>query len=60
MTLIIKELIIKGIVSSDNSFENPSFSDREALGQSLEEMKNELKRECCESVLRKLEAKTVR
>ncbi len=60
MTLIIKELIIKGIVSSDHSSESTSFAEAEAMRRSLDEMKNELKRECYESVLRKLETRTIR
>ncbi len=60
MTLIIKELIIKGTVTSDYSSESTSFTETEALRRSLEEMKNELKRDCYESILRKLETRTIR
>lgn len=60
MALIIKELIIKGIVTSDPSTSGEASSDQKALLQALEGMKKEIKEECLEMVSRKLEAKNGR
>jgi len=60
MTLIVKELIVRGIVSSDNSQINESSLGKEELLQYLEQIKKEIERDCVEKVLQKLETKTIR
>jgi len=55
MTLIIKELIIRGIVASDPSTSDEPSLDQEANRQALEEMKKEIIKECSEKVIRILE-----
>lgn len=60
MTLIIKELIIRGIVQSDDNEWSEIDLDKEKLDQYLEEMKVEIERECFENVMQKLESATLR
>lgn len=60
MTLIVKELLIRGIVSKDQSFINDPGQDKEELERYLEQMRKEIERECIEKVLQKLETKTIR
>ncbi|HMB62779.1 MAG TPA: DUF5908 family protein [Eudoraea sp.] len=60
MTLIIKELVIRGIVSTDHSSGSESPGEKEALYRYLEQMKNEVKEECYEKLLQKLEPGTLR
>jgi hypothetical protein len=60
MTLIVKELIVRGIVTNDHSPSSESSLDKEELLQYLEQLKKELERECVEKVLQKLETKTIR
>ena len=60
MTLIVKELIVRGIVSGDNSSYSDSSLEKENLLQYLEQMKKEIEKECTEKVIRKLETKTIR
>jgi len=60
MTLIVKELIIRGIVTNDNSLLSESSVDKEELLEYLEQIKKEIERECVEKVLQKLESKTIR
>jgi hypothetical protein len=60
MTLIIKELIIRGIVTSDTSTTGEMSPEMEAVHEALKEMKKEIKMECSEMILRKLEANTGR
>ncbi|MFA5330603.1 MAG: DUF5908 family protein [Prolixibacteraceae bacterium] len=60
MTLIIKELIVRGIVSSDHSVIGESSADNENLSQQLEQLKKEIEKECIEKVIQKLETRTIR
>lgn len=60
MTLIVKELIVRGIVSVDNSPVNESPFAKEELEQYLAQMKKEIEKECIEKVLQKMELKTIR
>ncbi len=60
MTLIVKELIVRGIVSSDHSTIGESSLETENLSQQLEQLKKEIEKECIEKVLQKLETRTIR
>jgi len=60
MTLIVKELIVRGIVSGDNSSYSDSSLEKENLLQYLEQMKKEIEKECIEKVIQKLETKAIR
>ncbi len=60
MTLIVKELVIRGIVSTDHSKLSDFSFEKEELLQYLEQMKKELEKECAERILLKLETKTTR
>jgi len=60
MTLILKELIVRGIVTDDHSFLNESSMDHEELLRYLEQMRKEIEKECVEKVLQKIGTKTVR
>lgn len=60
MTLIVKELIVRGIVTNDNSLLSEPSMDKEELLEYLEQLKKEIERECIEKVLQKLESKTIR
>lgn len=60
MTLIVKELIVRGIVSNDNSSAGESSFEKEELTEYLEQMKKEIERECIEKIVQKIEAKTFR
>lgn len=60
MTLVVKELIVKGIVSNDNSLTGESSFAKEELAEYLEQMKKEIERECIEKLVQKLESKTIR
>ena len=56
MTLIIKELIIRGVVSKDTSLSSTDTIDKEALLKYLAQMKKEMEKECTENILSKLES----
>ena len=60
MTLIVKELIVRGIVTSDSAQTNDSALGKEELLQYLEQIKKDIERDCVEKVLQKLENKTIR
>jgi hypothetical protein len=60
MTLIVKELIVRGIVTSDSSQINDSALGKEELLQYLEQIKKDIERDCVEKVLQKIENKTTR
>lgn len=60
MTLIIKELIVRGIVSNDNSPIGESSIAKEDLTQYLEQLKKDIEKECVERILQKLETRTLR
>ena len=55
MTLIVKELVIRGIVSKDSSKERNSPMEKENLLQYLEQMQKEIEQQCVEKVLSKLQ-----
>jgi|TARA_R110002051_G_scaffold72631_1_gene131265 hypothetical protein len=55
MTLIIKELIIKGNIIKDPAVFNSSALDEDMLEKYLDAMKTVIKKECVEEVLRKIE-----
>ena len=60
MTLIVKELIVRGIVTSDSAQINDLALGKEELIQYLEQIKKDIERDCVEKVLQKLENKTIR
>ncbi len=61
MTLIIKELIIRGVVTTDSDKHQEGESiNMEELYQYLDEMKTSIKKDCIETVLSKLESKSRR
>ncbi len=60
MTLIVKELIVRGIVLGDNTSITDSSLEKENLLQYLEQMKKEIEKECIEKVIQKIETKTIR
>jgi len=61
MTLIVKELVVRGIVSNQHSSSliESSFEKEEML-EYLKQIKNKIERECTEKVLQKLESKMIR
>lgn len=60
MTLIVKELIVRGIVSSETSSIGDFSSEKEDLSQYLEQLKKEIEKDCFEKIMQKIETKTVR
>ena len=60
MTLIIKELIIKGVVTGSDSKQTVDSMDKKMLLKYLEQMQKELKKDCVEAVLSKLESNSRR
>ncbi len=61
MTLIVKELVIRGIVSDEHSSQLlESTFEKEELLKYLKQIKKEIERECTEKVLQKLESKLIR
>jgi hypothetical protein len=60
MTLIVKELIVRGIVTNDSSPINDSVIGKEELLQYLEQIRRDIERDCVEKVLQKLETRTIR
>ncbi len=60
MTLIVKELVVRGIVSSDRSSIGESSVENENLSQQLEQLKKDIEKECIEKVMQKLESRTIR
>ena len=60
MTLIVKELIIRGIVSTDTASAGESSLAKEEIEQYLEQMKKDIELECIEKVMQKVESKTRR
>jgi len=60
MTLIVKELVVRGIVTNDSSLTSESSMDKEELLAYLEQFKREIERECVDKVIQKLESKTIR
>ncbi|MGQ1786264.1 MULTISPECIES: DUF5908 family protein [unclassified Saccharicrinis] len=60
MTLIIKELVVKGIVTNENSTTGDSIITEEQLTEYLEQMKKEIEMECIEKIEQKIVSKTIR
>jgi hypothetical protein len=60
MTLIVKELIVRGIVTSNESAIGESSFDKENLLQLVEQIKKEVEKECVDKIMQKLESKTRR
>jgi hypothetical protein len=60
MTLIIKELIIRGIVTKDFSGLSDETIDKEELYQYLDEMKRSNNKDCIDTVLGKLNSRKIR
>ena len=55
MTLIIKELVIRGHVIKDNSHDRAGEMDDENLKRYLSEMQKLIEKECVDKVLFKIE-----
>jgi hypothetical protein len=60
MTLIVKELIVRGIVNRENSPLTEISSGNEVLSHQLEQLKKEIEKECMDRIMQKLETKTSR
>lgn len=60
MTLIVKELIVRGIVSNENSRIGETPPENEELSKYLEQLKKDIEKECIKKILHKLETKTLR
>lgn len=60
MTLIVKELTIKGNVISENSSLGEFSVTNDELFRQMEQMKKEIEKDCVEKVMQKLEAKIIR
>lgn len=60
MTLIIKELIIKGEVIEDNSLFEGKKMEEEVLKEYLAQMKKEIEQDCFEKLLDRLQNQTHR
>jgi hypothetical protein len=60
MTLVIKELIIKGVVTKNPSNHADDPIDKKEVLKYLDQMKKELKKDCVEAVLSKLESNRTR
>lgn len=50
MTVIIKKLVIRGIVSNDVTHTGETMLKRDDFAQDIEEMKREITRDCVEKV----------
>lgn len=60
MTLIIKELVIRGIVTKDTSIGHEDSMNKDELMRYMEEMKKAIKKECVDTVISKIESKKIR
>lgn len=60
MTLIVKELVVRGIVVNENSLLGESAFEKGELISYLERLKKEIEIECTDKILKKLESKTIR
>jgi len=60
MTLIVKELVIRGFVTDDHSQLLDSSTERDLMIRQLEKFRKEIERECTAKVLEKLERKFIR
>ena len=59
MTLIIKELVIRGVVSIDHSQSEDSFLEHEDMITYLQQMRKDIEYKCLEKLEQKLE-RTIR
>jgi len=60
MTLIIKELVVRGIVTSEDSRLVESSIEKEELMEYLDQLKKKIEIECTDKVLKKLNSKIIR
>ena len=60
MTLIVKELAVRGIVTNEHSQLGDASIEKEELLGYLEQLKKEIEIECTDKVLKKLESKMIR
>lgn len=60
MTLIVKELVVRGIVTNEHSQLGESSIEKEELRSYLDQLKKEIEVECTDNVLKKLERKIIR
>jgi hypothetical protein len=60
MTLIVKELVVRGIVVRDNTSSEAFLSEEEIMPQHLEQLKKEIEKDCIDRIMQKLETKTSR
>ncbi|MCE4564715.1 hypothetical protein INQ51_10370 [Maribellus sp. CM-23] len=60
MTLIVKELVIRGVVTDNHSQLLDSSIEKDLINRQLEKFRKELERECTTKVLEKLERKLIR
>ncbi|MFV0590829.1 MAG: DUF5908 family protein [Draconibacterium sp.] len=60
MTLIVKELVIRGVVTDNHSQILDSSIERDLINRQLERFRKELESECTAKVLEKLERKFIR
>lgn len=60
MTLIVKELVVRGIVTNEHSQLGGSSFEKEELLAYLDQLKKEIERECTDHILKKLENKMIR
>jgi hypothetical protein len=60
MTLIIKELVIRGVISKDASQSTEDLIDKKELVRFLGQMQKDLKKDCLAAVLSNLESKKTR
>lgn len=60
MTLIVKELVVRGIVSSEDSPLDESFLKNDDLMHLLEQMKKEIEKECIDKIEQRFESRTNR
>jgi len=60
MTLIIKELVVRGIVTNEDSRLVESSIENEELMEYLDQLKKKIEIECTDKVLKKLDSKIIR
>ena len=60
MTLIVKELVIRGVVTQDTTRDKKEVIDKRRLKRHFEEMEKSIKKECIATVMSKLKSKKPR
>ena len=60
MTLIIKELVIRGIVTEQPKKNSGRSIDKKELQRQLDRMEKSIKKECVDAVMSKLETRKTR